>query len=231
MAGAGMTRYHLTHAGPEQTPQPGRQRHRFRGQRRGHRSSSSSPSSPRAPGWWWWSSRSSSSSCPAPTAATRRSRRCWPRTAPRPPATEAPTLRHHVVLVLVDRLDLATARALQLARSSGPSGGEVRAVHFIIDARPGRASGRGVEQLGLGKRAAGGRSSAPTGGCAGPPPSWRPTWPATARPRSLLVLPRRAYRGLASRLLHDHTADRIVAAVSTLPRERHHRPLRRHRPG
>lgn len=33
----------------------------------------------------------------------------------------------------------------------------------------------------------------------------------------LLVLPRRAYRGLASRVLHDHTADRIVAAVTQIP--------------
>jgi len=32
-----------------------------------------------------------------------------------------------------------------------------------------------------------------------------------------LILPRRLYRGVANRLLHSHTADRIVTAVSTLP--------------
>jgi hypothetical protein len=33
----------------------------------------------------------------------------------------------------------------------------------------------------------------------------------------LMVLPRRAYRGVAGRFLHDHTADRIVAAVTQIP--------------
>ncbi len=32
-----------------------------------------------------------------------------------------------------------------------------------------------------------------------------------------LVLPRRIYHGVANRLLHSHTADRIVTAVSTIP--------------
>ncbi len=34
-------------------------------------------------------------------------------------ATEAPLLRRHVVIVLVDRLDLATARALQYCPDAG----------------------------------------------------------------------------------------------------------------
>src|SRR5580700_9497566 len=46
-------------------------------------------------------------------------------------ACEAPVLRHHVVVVLVDRMDLATARAVQYARTLSPD--QLRAVHFAVD--------------------------------------------------------------------------------------------------
>ena len=46
-------------------------------------------------------------------------------------ACEAPVLRRHVVVVLIDRLDLATARAIQYARTLSPD--ELRAVHFAVD--------------------------------------------------------------------------------------------------
>ena len=39
-----------------------------------------------------------------------------------PAAATAPILRRHVVLVFVDRLDLAAARAIQYARSLTPDG-------------------------------------------------------------------------------------------------------------
>ena len=48
-----------------------------------------------------------------------------------PAAATAPILRRHVVLVFVDRLDMASARAIQYARSLTPD--EIRAVHFAID--------------------------------------------------------------------------------------------------
>ncbi len=48
-------------------------------------------------------------------------------------AAEAPVLNRHVVVVLVDRLDMATARALQYARTLHPD--ELRAVHFTLDNR------------------------------------------------------------------------------------------------
>ena len=51
-------------------------------------------------------------------------------------ATEAPVLRRHVVVVLVDRLDMATARALQYARTLAPD--DLRAVHFDIDTKAAR---------------------------------------------------------------------------------------------
>jgi amino acid transporter len=46
-------------------------------------------------------------------------------------AAEAPVLRRHVVLVLVDSLDRAAARALQVARTLHPD--ELRAVHIAVD--------------------------------------------------------------------------------------------------
>ena len=46
-------------------------------------------------------------------------------------AFQAKVLRHHVVAVLIDRIDLATARAIQYARTLNPD--DVSAVHFNID--------------------------------------------------------------------------------------------------
>ena len=48
-----------------------------------------------------------------------------------PTATTAHILRRHVVLVFIDRLDLAVARAIQYARILTPD--EIRAVHFVLD--------------------------------------------------------------------------------------------------
>src|SRR6202011_3843236 len=46
-------------------------------------------------------------------------------------ATRESILRRHVVVVLVDRLDMAVARAIQYARTLTPD--DLRAVHFEID--------------------------------------------------------------------------------------------------
>ncbi|MGH8996655.1 MAG: APC family permease, partial [Acidimicrobiales bacterium] len=115
--------------------------------------------------------------------------------------TEAPALRNHVVLVLVDSVDLATARAVQLARSLALSG-EVRAVHFVIDTARAADVERQWRELGL--------SSIPLElfDC----PDRRLTRAATELVDDLaadgdtevvLVLPRRIYRGVANRILHS----------------------------
>ena len=53
-------------------------------------------------------------------------------------ASEAPILRRHVVVVFVDRLDMATVRALQYARTLAPD--DLRAVHFDIDTKAARGA-------------------------------------------------------------------------------------------
>src|SRR5207248_10037917 len=51
-------------------------------------------------------------------------------------AVTASPLRRHVVFVLVDSLDLATARAVQYARNQSVD--DVRAVHFVLDSAQAR---------------------------------------------------------------------------------------------
>src|SRR6185437_1756324 len=62
-------------------------------------------------------------------------------------ASEARVLRRHVVVVLVDRLDAATARALQYARTLAPD--DLRAVHFDIDTKAARELEAEWGRLGL----------------------------------------------------------------------------------
>jgi hypothetical protein len=62
-------------------------------------------------------------------------------------ACEAPVLRRHTAIVLVDRIDLATARAIQYARSLTPD--ELYAVHFNVDNRRAAAVMRRWRDLGL----------------------------------------------------------------------------------
>src|ERR1019366_6182931 len=62
-------------------------------------------------------------------------------------AAVAPILRRHVVLVFVERLDLAAARALQYARTLNPD--ELRAVHFVLDSAHGTELENQWAQLGL----------------------------------------------------------------------------------
>ena len=95
-------------------------------------------------------------------------------------ACEAPVLRRHTAIVLVDRIDLATARAIQYARSLTPD--ELYAVHFNVDNRRADAVMRRWRDLGLSRlpleviEVADRRWAAP-------PWRWPPRPPATARPR------------------------------------------------
>ncbi len=129
-------------------------------------------------------------------------------------ATEVPILHRHVVLVFVDRLDLATARAIQYARSLNPD--EVRAVHFLLDNAVAQALRENWGRLMI----------------RGLPLEIR-----ECRDRRLVraavdlvaatladedtevsvLLPRRLYSWGWGHLLHDRTADRLAAVVGRLP--------------
>ncbi len=131
-----------------------------------------------------------------------------------PAAAEAPVLSRHLVVVLVDRLDMATARAVQYARTLLPD--ELRAVHFCIDDVEAATLEAGWARLGL---------------------SHLPLDVIECSDRRLtraalqlaaesiadgdteltILLPRRGYAGGWNRLLHDRTADRIATVVSQLP--------------
>lgn len=129
-------------------------------------------------------------------------------------AVEAPILRRHVVLVLVDSLDAAAARGLQYARQLTPD--EVRTVHFDLDPLRTEELSASWRELGLG------RVPLDVVECRD-----RRIDRATAEvvaqetvsgdTEVTLLLPQRQYTRRWHRLLHDSTAARISAAVASIP--------------
>jgi amino acid transporter len=129
-------------------------------------------------------------------------------------APPEPHYSRRVVYVLVDSFDLATLAALRYARSLRPT--QIRAVHFVIDSLRAEKlrekwtrADRGVALDFI--------------DC----PDRRLTKAATDLAERevedpgthvTVILPRRSYSPLFSRLLHDRTADKIAAAVSRIPR-------------
>ena len=131
-----------------------------------------------------------------------------------PAAATAPIMRRHVTLVLVDRLDLATARAIQYGRSLMPD--ELRAVHFVIDDHAAAQLATEWRRLGLANVPLDLRE------CADrfiPRAATEVTADALrdGETEVSVLLPHRKYRGLWHRVLHDQTADKITAEVSRLP--------------
>ena len=128
-------------------------------------------------------------------------------------AAEAPVLNRHTVIVLVDRLDMATARALQYARTLHPD--ELRAVHFAIDDRESAALEAEWSRLGLTRlpldveecedrrltRAALELAAETV---------------ADGQTELTFLLPRRGFAAGWQRVLHDATADHIADAVGQL---------------
>ncbi|HZU74349.1 MAG TPA: amino acid permease, partial [Acidimicrobiales bacterium] len=129
-------------------------------------------------------------------------------------AAEAPILRRHVVVVMVDRLDMATARAIQYARGLNPD--ELRAVHFVIDARHARELAERWGQLGL-RHPTLELIDCPDRRLGRAALELAAEQSADGDTEVSILLPRRAYTRSWSRILHDQTADRIVAEVSQLP--------------
>ena len=128
-------------------------------------------------------------------------------------AFEAHVLRRHAVVVLVDRIDLATARAIQYARALTPD--DLRAVHFNIDEKRAELLIARWQQLGLARLPLDvidcpdrrlGRATLELAAEL-----------ADGETELSMLLPRRSYGKAWRRILHDQTADRIVDIVSQLP--------------
>ncbi|MGH9081131.1 MAG: amino acid permease [Acidimicrobiales bacterium] len=127
-------------------------------------------------------------------------------------ACDARILRRNVVVILVDRIDLATARAIQYARSLAPD--DLRAVHFNIDHLRAEALIDRWRRLGLS------RLPLDVIDC----PDRRLARASLELAAELadgetevsILLPRRSYGRAWRRVLHDQTADQIVEAVSQL---------------
>ncbi len=128
-------------------------------------------------------------------------------------AAEAPVLQRHVVLVLIGQLDMASARAVQYARTLRPD--ELRAVHFNIDAAATEQLKDEWSRLGLAhlpldivecrdrrlERAA---------------LEYVADIVADGKTECTVLLPRRAFHSRLARVLHDRTADRIADAVGSV---------------
>ena len=130
-----------------------------------------------------------------------------------PAAATAPIMRRHVVLVFVDRLDAATARTIQYARSLTPD--ELRAVHFVIDDAHAAVLAESWRNLGLQ------RVSLELVACRDRRLT-RAAVECVARELSdretevSVLLPERKYKGVWHRVLHDRTGEAIQEQVSKL---------------
>jgi hypothetical protein len=131
-----------------------------------------------------------------------------------PAAATAPILRRHVVLVFVDRLDMAAARAIQYARTLTPD--ELRAVHFVLDEPKAEELAEEWKRTGL--------QRVPLELVDTPDRRLnRAAVECVVRELSdgetevSVLLPDRKYRGIWHRVLHDKTADSILEEVSRLP--------------
>ena len=131
-----------------------------------------------------------------------------------PKAVAAPIRSRLVVMVFVDRLDLAVARAMQFGRALRPD--ELRAVHFVIDQQHAdhlAADWRehGLTNLGL-----------ELVDC----PDRRLTRSAvelvahelsSGDAEVCVLLPERMFNGAWHRILHDQTAESLAREISRLP--------------
>ena len=131
-----------------------------------------------------------------------------------PRLAEAPVLRRHVVLVFVENLDLAAARAIQYARTLFPD--ELRAVHFVLDPVRTEDLATAWGQLGL-SRLPLDMTECPDRRIARAALEVVAEQLAAGDTEVTILIPRREYIRAWHRLLHDRTANQIAAALAELP--------------
>jgi amino acid transporter len=121
----------------------------------------------------------------------------------------------HVVLVFVDRLDLAVTRALRYAGSLRPT--EIRAVHLMIDSDVAEELEAEWVVRGLGDRVPLSVVECPDRRLIRAASELALGVVVQDRAEVTALLPRRTFRRLSQRLLHDRTADRIATALGRIP--------------
>jgi amino acid transporter len=131
-----------------------------------------------------------------------------------PEAVAAPILRRHVVLVFVDRLDLAAARAIQYARTLMPD--DLRAVHFALDQQRANDLADAWTRHGM-SRIALDIADCPDRRLAHAAVEFVARDLTDGQTEVSVLLPDRKYSGFWHRILHDQTADAVERAVSGLP--------------
>jgi hypothetical protein len=133
----------------------------------------------------------------------------------RPDQAEAPHYARHTVIVLVDRLDLAVLRALRYAGSLRPT--SVMAVHFMVDDLLADKLRREWVERGLGDRVPLPVVEGADRRRARAAVDLALDTVVQDRAEVTILLPRRTFRRISQRLLHDRTADRIAEAVGRIP--------------
>jgi amino acid transporter len=128
---------------------------------------------------------------------------------------EAPHYARHTVLVLVDRLDLAVLRALRYAGSLRPT--SVVAVHFMVDDLIADQLQRDWVERCLGDRVPLMVVECEDRRIVRAAVDLALDTVVQDRAEVTVLLPRRTFRRISGRLLHDRTADRIAEAVGRIP--------------
>ena len=129
-------------------------------------------------------------------------------------ACEAPVLRHHTAIVLVDRIDMATARAIQYARNLNPN--ELYAVHLNVDNRRADAIMRRWQALGLARMPLE-VVEVPDRRLAHAATQLAGRAAADGQTEVSVLIPTRAYNRSWSVLLHGKNASRMVRALGQVP--------------
>ncbi|MDT4938369.1 MAG: hypothetical protein QOG80_2040 [Pseudonocardiales bacterium] len=128
---------------------------------------------------------------------------------------DAPHYARHTVIVLVDRLDLAVLRALRYAGSLRPT--SIMAVHFMLDDLIADQLRRAWVDRCLGDRVPLTVIECPDRRLVRSTVDLALDTVVQDRAEVTVLLPRRTFRRLSQRLLHDRTADRIAEAVGRIP--------------
>jgi len=129
-------------------------------------------------------------------------------------AITQPILRRHVVLVLIDSLDVSAARAIQYARALMPD--ELRAVHIAVDRAHGEQLAEEWRRLGL-SRVALELVDCPTRRIARAAVEVVAAELSDGNTEVSVLIPTQIRRRFWHKLLHDRTADEIARAVGQLP--------------